>query len=111
MLYLYHIIVYMVKNVIKNEDTKFAFALKTIVISILSIISTCCIGGYAVGYYKSSIDHDLEKLRLQQNHQEEISLMKEEQIKLRMEIASLKNNSVENLSSIIKLIKNNEKNN
>lgn len=102
----------MVKSNIKNEETKFAFTLKTIAISLLSIVSVCCTGGYAVGYYKASIESELTILKLNQEHQVEISLIKEKENLLRLEVASLKNNSVENICSIIKSIKNNdEKNN
>jgi uncharacterized membrane protein YraQ (UPF0718 family) len=98
----------MAKPNIKDEETKFAFTLKTIVISILSIISVCCTGGYAVGYCKKTIESELAILRLNQEHQAEIALIKEKENQLRLEVASLKNNSVENFSSIIKLIKNND---
>lgn len=96
----------MTKN-IKNEETKFAFTLKTIITTVLSIISFCLALGYAVGCKKTSIDHDVAVLKLNQEHQVEISLIKEKEMQLRLEIASLKNNSVENISSIIKLMKNN----
>ncbi len=98
----------MAKSSIRNEETKFAFTLRTIVLSVLSTVSVCCAGGYTVGYYKAKIESEITFLKLNQEHQSEIALIKEKENQLRLEVASLKNNSVENISSIIKLIMSNE---
>ena len=100
----------MTKRDVKNENTKIELTLKSIILYTLSIISFFAGGGYAVGYYKASLDAELKILKLNQEHQKEVATLKEEENKLRIEFASSKNKSLEDFISIIKYMKN-EKNN
>lgn len=101
----------MVKQNTKDENTKIVLSLKNIIIYVFGIISTCASIGYTIGYYKASLDAELKVIKLNLEHQHEISELKEIENQLRIEIASYKNKSVEDAISIIKYIKKNEENN
>ena len=101
----------MVKQNVKNENTKISITIKSLICCVVSIVPSLAAGGYMVGYYKASLDSELRIIKLNQEHQQEIATLKETESRLRIELASYKNKTLEDLISVIKYINKDEKNN
>ena len=85
--------------------------IKSLIYYLVSIVSFLLTGGYMVGYYKASLDFELRIIKINQEHQQEIARLKEAESRLRIELASYKNKTLEDFISIIKYINKDEKNN